>query len=104
VAVFLRNAEGSRPATLEWNEDNPVKEVNGNIVRVCIESIAAQVVDAYAENNGIAVTDAIRLFMATKTYELLANPKSYLYLEAAPYVEEMLNAELSGDWESWMEV
>ena len=42
--------------------------------------------------------------MTTKTYELLANPKSYLYLEAAPYVEDMLDAELSGDWERWMEV
>jgi hypothetical protein len=30
--------------------------------------------------------------------------KSFLYLEAAPYVEDMLDAELSGDWESWMEV
>jgi hypothetical protein len=30
--------------------------------------------------------------------------KSFLYLEAAPYVEDMLDAELSGDWESWLEV
>ena len=81
-----------------------MNEVNDNIVEVCIESIAAQVADAYAEKKGIPVTDAMRLFMATKTYELLANPKSYLYLEATPYVEDMLNAELSGDWESWMEV
>ena len=42
--------------------------------------------------------------MTTKTYKLLTNPKSYLYLEAAPYVEDMLNAELSDNWESWMEV
>ena len=81
-----------------------MKEVNDNIVEVCIESIAAQVADAYAEKQKIPVTDAMRLFMTTKTYELLANPKSYLYLEAAPYVVDMLNAELSGDWESWMEV
>jgi hypothetical protein len=81
-----------------------VKEVNDNIVEICMESIAAQVADAYAEKHNIPVTDAMRLFMATKTYELLANPKSYLYLEAAPYVEDMLRAELSGDWESWMEV
>ena len=79
-------------------------EVNDNIVEVCIESLAAQVADSYAEKQNIAVTDAMRLFMTTKTYELLANPNSYLYLEAAPYVEDMLNAELSGDWESWMEV
>jgi len=27
-----------------------------------------------------------------------------LYHKSAAYVEDMLNAELSGDWESWMEV
>ena len=61
-----------------------MKEVNENIVEVCIESIAAQVADGYAEKQSIPVTDAMRMFMTTKTYELLANPKSYLYLEAAP--------------------
>jgi len=81
-----------------------MKEGNESVVDVCIESITAQVVDVYAEKQKITVTDAMRLFMATKTYELLTNPKSYLYLEAAPYVEDMLNAELSEDWESWMEV
>jgi len=79
-------------------------EVNDNVVGICIESIAAQVADSYAEKQNITVTDAMRMFMTTKTYELLANSKSYLYLEAAPYVEDMLDAELSGDWESWMEV
>ena len=81
-----------------------MNEVNDNVVEICIESITAQVADAYAEKQNIPVTDVMRLFMTTKTYELLTNPKSYLYLEAAPYVEDMLNSELSGDWESWMEV
>jgi hypothetical protein len=81
-----------------------MSEVNDNVVEICIESLVAQVADTYAEKQNISVTDATRLFMTTKTYELLTNPKSYLYLEAAPYVEDMLNAELSGDWESWMEV
>ena len=81
-----------------------MNEVNDNVIEVCIESIAAQVADAYAERQKIPVTDAMRMFLTTKTYELLTNPKSYLYLESAAYVEDMLNAELSGDWESWMEV
>jgi hypothetical protein len=81
-----------------------MNEVNDNVIEVCIESIAAQVADSYAEKQKIPVTDAMRKFMETKTYELLTNPKSYLYLESAAYVEDMLNAELSGDWESWMEV
>jgi len=81
-----------------------MNEVNDNVIEVCIESIAAQVADSYAEKQKISVTDAMRKFMETKTYELLTNPKSYLYLESAAYVEDMLNAELSGGWESWMEV
>ena len=81
-----------------------MKEVNDSVVEVCIESIAAQVADAYAEIQNISVTEAMRLFMTTKTYELLTNPKSYLYLESATYVGNMLNAELSDDWENWMEV
>jgi len=81
-----------------------MNDVNDSVVEICIESIAAQVADAYADKQKIAVTDAMRLFMTTKTYELLTNPKSYLYLEAATYVEDMLYAELSDDWESWMEV
>jgi hypothetical protein len=78
--------------------------VNDNIVEICIESIVAQVADLYAEGRKIPVTEAMRLFMTTKTYELLASPKSFLYLESAAYVEDMLNAELDGNWESWMEV
>jgi hypothetical protein len=81
-----------------------MKEITDNVIEICIESIAAQVADAYAKKQNISVTDAVRLFITTKTYELLTNPQSYLYLEATPYVEDMLNAELSGDWESWMEV
>ena len=81
-----------------------MNEVNDNIIEICIDSITAQVVDSYAENNKIYVTEALRLFLTTKTYELLNNPKSYLFLESAPYVEDMLNAELSGDWNSWMEI
>ena len=79
-------------------------EINDNVIEICIESIAAQVADAYAISQNISVTDAMRLFMATKTYELLTNPKSFLYLEPAPYVEDMLSAELSCDWDRWMEV
>jgi hypothetical protein len=81
-----------------------MKEIDANIVEICIDSITAQVAGAYAEKRGISVTDALRLFMAGKTYELLLNPKSYLYLEAAPYTEDMWEAELSGDWERWLEV
>lgn len=79
-------------------------EINDNTINICIDSLAAQVADSYAEEQNISVTDAIRFFFSTKTYELLANPMSYLYLESAAYVENMLDAELDGDWERWMEI
>ena len=78
--------------------------VDDNIVEICIESIVAQVADSYAEEKNITVTEAMRLFMTTKTYELLTSPKSFLYLESAAYIWDMLNAELTNNWESWMEV
>jgi len=81
-----------------------MNKISDSVVEVCIESITAQVADAYAGRQIIPVTDALRVFITSKTYELLANPKSYLYLESAAYVEDMLNAEFTGDWESWMEV
>ena len=81
-----------------------MNEINNNIINICIESLTAQVADSYAETHNMSVTDALRLFMATKTFELLLNNNSYLYLEPAPYIEDMLSAELSGDWETWLEV
>ena len=81
-----------------------MNEVNDSVIDVCIESIAAQVSDAFAEKRSIPVTNTLQMFITTKTYELLVNPKSYLYLESAVYVEDMLDAELSGDWDNWMEI
>jgi hypothetical protein len=81
-----------------------MNEINNNVIEICMESITAQVADIYAEEKKIPVIEAMRIFITTKTYELLANPNSFLYLESAVYVEDMLKAELAGNWESWMEV
>ena len=81
-----------------------MKAISEDMISVAIESLIAQVVDGYAESNGISVTEAMQFFMTTKTFELLINPKSYLYLETTAYVEDMLKAELVEDWDSWMEV
>ena len=78
--------------------------VNEGMINIAIDSLTAQVSDMYAESHGVSVTEGMQFFMTTKTFELLINPKSYLYLESAAYVEDMLNAELSEDWDSWMEI
>jgi hypothetical protein len=65
---------------------------------------AAEVARRYAEQKGIPTTEGVREFMATKTYALLMNPKSYLALESVEYAMDMLNAELRGDDERWLEI
>jgi hypothetical protein len=77
-----------------------MNEISENIVNICIESLTAQVADRYAESHSISATEALQLFMTTKTFELLSKPESFLYLEPAQYIEDLLNAELSGDWET----
>jgi len=41
--------------------------------------------------------------MKTKTYALLFDEHSLLYLESAEYIFDMLQAEQRGDWERWKE-
>ncbi|MDR1382979.1 MAG: hypothetical protein LBJ67_03900 [Planctomycetaceae bacterium] len=65
---------------------------------------AAEVARRYAEQKNISTTEGVRRFMATKTYALLMNPKSYLSLESVEYVLDMLDAEECGDDERWLKI
>ena len=78
--------------------------ITEHTVPFCIDSLAARTSEQYAKANGISNTDALRSFMSTKTYELLIDPKSFLYLESMEYVLDMLDAELSEDWDRWFEI
>ena len=52
----------------------------------CIDALAADVADMLAQESGMEITDALREFMKTKTYSLLFDERSLLYLESAEYV------------------
>ena len=58
---------------------------------------------AQLERDDITPTDAIRKLMATQTYDLLLDPESYLHLESAEYILDMLDAEQRIDWNRWTE-
>jgi hypothetical protein len=77
--------------------------VPDNRIQLCIDAIAADVGDMLAKEQGISVTEALRRFMATKTYELLFDEQSLLYLESAGYVFDMLSDESLGNWQRWRE-
>lgn len=72
-------------------------------IKLCIDALAADVADAIAREKNIGVTDALREFMQTKTYNLLFNAESLLYLETTEYIYDMYLAEQTGDWERWRE-
>jgi len=78
--------------------------ITEHTVPFCINALTVRVSEEYAKTNKMSNTDALRFFMSTKTYELLIDPKSYLYLESLEYVLDMLDAELSEDWERWYKI
>jgi hypothetical protein len=69
-----------------------------------LDTLTAGVVQQIAKEKGINLTEALRQFMGTKTYELLLDEKTYLYLETKEYMLDMLKAEQSQDWERWLEI
>ena len=73
-------------------------------IQFCIDTVAARVAGKLAEERGISNTEALRFLISSKTYNLLIEPKSYLFLESAEYTLDMLDAEEKGDWDRWLEV
>ena len=77
--------------------------MNQQKIQLCIDALAADVADMLARESGAEITAALQEFMATKTYTLLFDENSFLYLETAEYIFDMLQAEQRGDWERWKE-
>ena len=77
---------------------------NENSTAFITDLLVTNVVDVLAKRSGKTVTDTLREFMKSRTYALLLNPESYLYLESPTYVLDMIDAEQSGDWDRWLEV
>jgi len=73
-------------------------------IQFCIDTVTARVAQRVAEEKNISRTEALRFFIASKTFGLLIEPKSYLFLESAEYTLDMLDAETKGDWDRWLEV
>jgi hypothetical protein len=76
-------------------------KITAKSIQFCIDSLTAMVAEKYAKKNKISATEALRAFIATKTYNLLINAKSYLYLETAEYILDMWKDERNGDLERW---
>jgi len=72
-------------------------------IQLCIDALAADVADKLAQESRITITAALQDFMRTKTYAVLFDEHSLLYLESAEYIFDMLQAEQCGDWERWKE-
>ena len=77
--------------------------MNEQKIHLCIDALAADVADKLAQELCVTITDALQDFMQTKTYALLFDESSLLYLESTEYIYDMLQAEQRGDWERWRE-
>jgi hypothetical protein len=77
--------------------------MNEQKIQLCIDALAADVADKFAQESGASISAALQEFMKTKTYALLFDEHSLLYLESAEYVYDMLQAEQRGDRARWRE-
>ncbi len=78
--------------------------VTDQSTRFTIDALVAKIAETLSRETRKTPTESLRDFMATKTYHLLLNPKSYLFLESPAYIKEMIEAERVGDWDTWLEV
>jgi hypothetical protein len=67
----------------------------------CADIVATVVVSQYATQKDLSPTEALRIIMETKTYELLQDPESRLCFESAESILDLLRAEEQGDWDEW---
>jgi hypothetical protein len=78
--------------------------INEQSTNFITDLLVTNVVDALAKKSGSNVTETLRELMRSKTYALLLNPESFLFLESPTYVLDMIDAEQRGDWARWLEV
>ncbi|MDR1109996.1 MAG: hypothetical protein LBP92_04690 [Deltaproteobacteria bacterium] len=70
----------------------------------CADIVTTAVVSQYAKENRLSPTDALRIIMETKTYELLQDPESRLCFESAESIIDLLRSEKQCDWDEWSKV
>jgi hypothetical protein len=96
----LYHGTSREQAYLYRQESDIVSEA---FVQLCVDSLTADVADMLAKEKSLDVTAALQKFMTSKTYELLFDEHSLLYLESAGYIYEMLCDEYAGNWNRWRE-
>jgi hypothetical protein len=79
-------------------------KITEQTIQYCIDTLTADIAQRIARESGISSTEALRQFMGTKTYELLVDKQTYLYLETKEYIIDMLKAEQTENWERWLQI
>ena len=79
-------------------------EFNTQTSEALINLHIMKIVETLSEQEKKSKIECLRDFLVTKTYDLLADPLSYLCLESPAYVLDMLDAERSSNWDRWMEI
>jgi len=68
----------------------------------CADLVTTTVVARYAKDKGLSTTEAMRIIMQTKTFDLLQDPESRLCFESAESILDMIYVEEQGDWDEWV--
>ena len=79
-------------------------QTNNNSIEFCIDILTTRIAEEISKQKKIPAKEAIRILMSTKTYALLIDKESYLYLESFEYIIDMIAAEENENWSEWLEV
>ena len=78
--------------------------VESQKAQYCADLVATTVVSQYAQEKGLSTTEALRIIMETRTFEVLQDPESQLCFESTESILDMLHAEEHCDWDEWVKV
>ncbi len=68
-----------------------------------IQSISIYLVHRLSVEENCSKEDALKKLLKTMTYELLQDKESCLFAESPEYVWRMIQDEISGDIDSWVQ-
>lgn len=92
-----RNKEVSMNIIGQTLSKIPVDRING-----AMEAVNNSVIQYLQKTRHISEQEAIKMFSTTLTCEALNDKNTLLFCESTAYVQNMLEQELSGNWDKWM--
>ena len=79
-------------------------KVTDGAIDLTIDIVATRLAEIISEKENIEHNEAVKKLMSTKTYKLLLNRETKLYLESVEHILDIIDAEEKNDIKRLLEV